>query len=122
MSKPKFTIDLSSEGHNPLEALQALQMLDLECGNHVGNGLRSPLGIYNISIARLASRLENCCSKLEELFKISAHIKAVNDNRDLLEDVLDYLEFSLYAAAEHVDDAKSFVLNSVIFTNMGMKM
>ncbi|NQX80275.1 MAG: hypothetical protein HRT83_07005 [Hyphomicrobiaceae bacterium] len=109
MTKPKFEIYIGDADHDPLEAFHVLRVMDIAFGNHLNNDLRPPLGIYNTSLSRLSGRLEKCSSKLEKLFKTSTHIEAVNDNKHLLEEVLDYLELSLYSAAEHVDDLKLIV-------------
>jgi len=117
--KPKFTIDISDNGTSPLEALQFLSTLDPKVGHHVSNGFRPPLGIYNTSLSRICDKHSKCCKKFEEYFQISHEIKKLQKHRDLLEEIIDYLELSLYATAEHVDDiftiAKGFYDNDASF-------
>lgn len=109
MVKSQYKIDITNSKFSSLEAYQVLQNLDINHGNHLENGLRPPLGIYNTSLSRLCGRLEKCSAKLEELFKGSPNLEAVNSNQYILEETLDYLELSLYAAAEHVDDLKLII-------------
>jgi hypothetical protein len=102
--KPEFYIDIATGGKSSLEALQILSVLDPMKGNHTSNGLRPPLGIYNISILRICDKLIKCCNKLEAYFNSSKKVEALRSETELCEDVIDYLELTLYAAAEHVDD------------------
>jgi len=102
--KPEFNIDISTDGKSSLEALQILSVLDLNEGYHTSNNLRPPLGIYNISISRICKKLIKCCNKLEEYFNSSNKVDALRRNDELCDEVIDYLELALYAAAEHVDD------------------
>lgn len=102
--KPEFNIDLSEGGESVLEALQILSVLDPSEGYHTSNDLRPPLGIYNISISRICDKLTKCCIKLEAYFKSSKKVDDLRREDKLREEVIDYLELALYAAAEHVDD------------------
>jgi len=102
--KPEFKIDISNAGKASLEALEVLSELDPSIGYHIANGLRPPLGIYNISISRIFDKLTKCCTKLEELFHETIKVDELRLKGELREEVIDYIELSLYAAAEHVDD------------------
>lgn len=103
--KPEFNIDISEGGKSALEALQILSVLDPSEGYHISNDLRPPLGIYNTSISRICDKLTKCCIKLEAYFNFSIKLDELRKKEDLREEVIDYLELALYAAAEHVDDA-----------------
>lgn len=102
--KPEFNIDISVGGKSALEALQILSVLDPNKGYHISNDLRPPLGIYNTSISRICDKLTKCCIKLEAYFNFSIKVDELRRKDDLREEVIDYLELALYAAAEHVDD------------------
>ena len=102
--KPEFIIDISADGKSALEALQILSELDPNEGNHTSNNLRPPLGIYNISLSRICSKVTKCCNTLETYFKHSNKVDILRKENALCEEVVDYLELALYAAAEHVDD------------------
>jgi hypothetical protein len=102
--KPNFTIDISDNGTSPLEALQLLSTLDPQIGHHISNGFRPPLGIYNTSLSRICDKHSKCCKKFEKYFQTSHKIKKLHKHHALLDEIIDYLELSLYATAEHVDD------------------
>ncbi|MDT7044062.1 hypothetical protein [Candidatus Nitronereus thalassa] len=102
--KQEFTIDISEGAKSALEALQILTDLDPNEGFHASNDLRPPLGIYNTSISRICDKLTKCCIKLEAYFKSSIKVDDLRRKDELREEVIDYLELALYAAAEHVDD------------------
>lgn len=102
--KPEFNIDISEGGKSALEALQILSVLDPNEGYHISNDLRPPLGIYNTSLSRVCNKVTKCCNTLETYFKSSKKVDALRREDVLREEVIDYLELALYAAAEHVDD------------------
>jgi hypothetical protein len=102
--KPEFRIDISEGAISPLEALHVLSVLDPKEGFHISKNLRPPLGIYNISISRVCDKLIKFCDRLEKYFKTSKKIDVLRVMDDLRQEVIDYLELSLYAAEEHVDD------------------
>jgi hypothetical protein len=102
--KPEFRIDLSEGANTPLEALPILSLLDPKVGFHTSMNLRPPLGIYNVSIARVCDKLIKCCDKLEKYFKASIKLGVLRGKDDLRKEMIDYIELALYAAAEHVDD------------------
>jgi len=90
-----------------------MRTTDQGCGHHA-NGLRSPLGIYNISISRICDKLTRLCRRLEICFQKS-HSLTEHEYNDVKQEVIDYIELSLYAAAEHVDDIES--ITSGFFKN-----
>lgn len=102
--KPEFIIDISTDGKSALEAIQILSVIDPTEGSHISNNLRPPLGIYNISLSRICSKVTKCCNTLETYFKHSNKVDVLRKENVLCEEVIDYLELALYAAAEHVDD------------------
>lgn len=102
--KPEFRIDISEGAISPLEALHVLSVLDPKEGFHISKNLRPPLGIYNISISRVCDKLIKFCNRLETYFNASQSIDVLRGMDDIRQEVIDYLELALYAAAEHVDD------------------
>ncbi|SEM66999.1 hypothetical protein SAMN04489760_13221 [Syntrophus gentianae] len=107
--KPEFKIDVFDSSNSPLEARTALAALDPQVGFHTSRNLRSPLGIYNISLSRLSDKIIRCCDRLERYFKTSTMIDVLRKKVDLQQEVIDYIELALYAAAEHVDDISLIV-------------
>jgi hypothetical protein len=107
--KPEFIIDVSGGSNSPLEALGPLSVLDPRMGFHTSRYLRPPLGIYNVSISRASDKLVKCCNRLERYFKTSTKRDVLKGENDLRQEVIDYLELALYAAAEHVDDVSLIV-------------
>lgn len=111
MSKP--TIKLSRDGiDSPLPALNVLSALKNGASYHEQRDCRHPLGVYNISIARICYKVEKCADKLETYWQTSGGFDS-KDNLDTIRDeIIDYLELTMYAAAEHADDlitiAKTF--------------
>ena len=84
--------------------MQILTVLDPNTGNHIANNLRPPLGIYNISLSRICNKVTKCCGALEKYFNSSSKVDVLQKEDVLRDEVIDYLELALYAAAEHVDD------------------
>lgn len=106
MGKPFFNIDVASETHSNLEAYALLTTL-METGGIIQSGsLRPPLGIYNVSINRVCDKIIRCCTRLEQIFHSSAD---PHQNRGVVQELVDYIELAIYAAAEHVDDIQSIV-------------
>jgi len=111
MSKP--VIEISADGGgSPLPALNILSSLKNGVTYHERRDCRHPLGIYNISIARICDKVAKCADKLEAYWQISGSLDST-DNLDATHgEIIDYLELTMYAAAEHVDDldeiAKTF--------------
>ncbi len=104
--KPEFRINLSKGAAANLTALPFLGAIDPDKGYHTSQNLRRPLGIYNTSISRICEKVIKCCQKLEQYFKASTHIDALRAEREIRQEIIDYIELSLYAAAEHVDDIR----------------
>ena len=63
-----------------------------------------PLGIYNVSITRVCQKLENFCRRLEDYIKAASRLDDLRNLDALRRELIDYIELSIYAAAEHVDD------------------
>lgn len=80
-----------------LPATSALSNLKEDYSYHETRDRRHPLGVYNISVARICSKIKKCAQKMESYWS-GADINAIED------EIIDYLELSIYAAAEHVDD------------------
>ncbi|MEX2197435.1 MAG: hypothetical protein WD886_01385 [Burkholderiales bacterium] len=116
MAKPAFEIDVSHAAQSSLEAHSALATVDPVTCHHLSQKLRLPLGIYNVSIARMADRLISLCARAESYFKAADGLKGLNSKRSLRTELIDFMELAIYAAAEHVDDidsiAKGFYRNT----------
>ena len=106
-SKPEFTINLSTGANSSLEALPLLASIDPAICYHSDLNLRLPLGIYNISVSRICDKLTKCSNKLESYFNKVKYVHDINAASELRQEIIDYIELSLYAAAEHVDDIKN---------------
>lgn len=106
-SKPEYIFDLSEGARSPLEALSWLSVVPSGIGFHESQRLRKPLGIYNTSLQRIFSKLDKCCVKLQAYFEHSNTINGLATASALQAELLDYIELSLYSAAEHVDDIGS---------------
>lgn len=65
------------------------------------------MGIYNVSFSRVSDKVIRLCRRLENYFASSASVSPIRAPDDQMVEVIDYLELSLYAAAEHVDDVDS---------------
>lgn len=107
MTKPLFEIDINPEGQIPLEALLPLSAVDESVCYHTSQNLRMPLGIYHVSVSRVCDKVIRLCSRLEKYFASCVTVNPTGEPDDLMTEVIDYLELSLYAAAEHVDDVDS---------------
>jgi hypothetical protein len=106
MPKPEFVIDLSKDATSSLIAQSRLIAIDTSICYHTTRNLRLPLGIYNNSINRICNKVSKCCKKLEEYFKNANEISMLEHEENLKYEIIDYIELSLYAAAEHVDDIR----------------
>ncbi|MGN6316656.1 hypothetical protein [Trinickia sp.] len=107
MSKPSFVVDIAENSGSNLDAHTPLALTSEERCHHHEIGLRMPLGIYNVSIARVCSKVLRLCHRLETYFDAGHTLQSLESVSDLLEEVIDYVELALYAAAEHVDDIDS---------------
>lgn len=106
-TKPRFAVELSDNALSSLVAHPCLASLDPSIGYHLSRQLRLPLGIYNVSIARVADRLLSFCQRVERYFVAAKTISELAGQRQLRVELIDYLELAIYAAAEHVDDLES---------------
>lgn len=107
MTKPLFEIDITPSGQVPLEVLLHLSEVDESVCHHTSQNLRMPLGIYNVSVSRVCDKIIRLCRRLENYFAWTISGSPSTEPDDLMSEVIDYLELSLYAAAEHVDDIDS---------------
>jgi len=105
--KPKFEIDTAPRFSSSLEAHQVLALLPLDSCYHAAKNLRLPLGIYNVSVSRVCEKVSAFCSRLELYIKASNRLDELHEQRVLRAELIDCIELTLYAAAEHVDDIDS---------------
>ena len=106
-SKPEFFVDISTSVSSHLTVADALSRLKTGSSYHEKRDCRHPLGIYNVSTTRIYRKLRKCCQKLERYLHSAPHVRDLSRYTDIQEEVIDYLELTLYAAAEHVDDVDS---------------
>jgi hypothetical protein len=109
-AKPELRIDLPSQGAGALPALDRLSSLIDAPLHHDKIGVRHPLGIYNLSVARVSNKVVACATKLEALIQTAATLSELHALEKESEELVDYLELCLYAAAEHVDDVESIAV------------
>lgn len=105
-SKPEIVVNLDGQG-SPLKAEIYLSRLEPSTLFHEALDCRHPLGIYNVSIARITKKLIACCSHLEEFLLAAPSVATLPAHKTEQEEVVDYIELCLYAAAEHVDDLEA---------------
>ena len=120
MTKPQFTVDIAPNAQSSLEAHLPLVLLTDELCHHHGNGLRAPLGIYNVSVARICDKLIRLCKRMEMYFLASDTLEPLSSSDDLMQELVDYIELALYAAAEHIDDLDSIA--SGFFNNTRIRL
>lgn len=106
----KSVIEISPDGTgSPLPALNILSSLKNGVAYHEQRDCRHPLGIYNISASRICDKVAKCADKLEAYWQASSSMNTLDAAQG---EIIDYLELTMYAAAEHVDDleeiAKTF--------------
>ena len=113
-----FYVNLSLGASTALEAQSLLESIDNSATYHTLNNLRPALGIYNISTGSVLKKVQQLCLKLEDLFQLVSSISEFNELKekdDFTQGIVDYIELSLYAASNHVDDltliAKHFYQN-----------
>jgi hypothetical protein len=82
-------------------------MLNHENCHHLSQNLRLPLGIYNVSVSRISQKLAGFCRRLEMYFQTSSKLEMLHEKIEVRRELIDYIELSIYAAAEHVDDIDS---------------
>ena len=107
IAKPEFRIDLAVAGSSPLRAETYLSSLKQGASLHEKLDCRHPLGIYNVSIKRILQKLTSCASTLEQYIRVAPSTGELRSHQVEKERVIDYIELSLYAAAEHVDDLEA---------------
>jgi hypothetical protein len=117
MEKPRVRVDVSSGAVTALEAQSLLSQLKPGASLHEKLDRRHPLGVYNVSVSRICSKLRKCCERAEAYWKAGHDIASLQSFKDLREELLDYFELSIYAAAEHVDDVEAIA--SSFFTDQG---
>jgi hypothetical protein len=100
-------VDLDTQTDSPLKAETYLSRLKPNTSFHEALDCRHPLGIYNVSAARILKKLTKCCNHMEEYLLTAPNISALHGNESKQDEVIDYIELCLYAAAEHVDDLES---------------
>lgn len=105
--KPSFAIDIATNAPSSLEAHLPLALMPDEGCFHNANNLRMPLGIYNESTSRVCDKLIRLSQRLETYFQTSATLESLKDSDEVMQEIIDYIELSLYASAEHVDDIDS---------------
>jgi hypothetical protein len=105
-SKPEIVVNLDGQG-SPLKAENYLSRLEPSRSFHEALDCRHPLGIYNVSIARITKKLIACCSRLEEYLLAAPSVASLLEHKTKQEEIVDYIELCLYAAAEHVDDLEA---------------
>ncbi len=113
--KPEFIVDIAEGSDSSLEAHHTLTAINPDEGRHTLQNLRPALGIYNTSISRICDKINKCCGKLEIYFNTSTERKVLLKENALRGEIIDYLELSLYAAAEHVDDIQ--LISKYFFEN-----
>ncbi len=119
MKKPSFTVDIATNAQSSLEAHIPLALITDEGCFHNANNLRMPLGIYNVSVSRVCDKLIRLCQRLETYFKASNTLEPLQASDGVMQELIDYIELSLYAAAEHVDDINSIA--SGFFKNSALR-
>lgn len=107
MTKPFFAVDIATNAQSSLEAHLPLALMTDEGCFHNANNLRMPLGIYNVSTSRVCDKLIRLSRRLETYFQTSATLESLKDSDEVMQEIIDYIELSLYASAEHVDDIDS---------------
>lgn len=98
---------MSTGGLGCLQARALLSSLREGMSYHEQLDRRHPLGIYNVSINRVCSNLQKCCQKAEAYWRAGTTIAALQGHAALRDELVDYFELCIYAAAEHVDDVEA---------------
>lgn len=107
LEKPIFSVDIAKGSHSPLASHLVLTRASDEGCFHTANGLRQPLGIYNVSVSRVCDKVVRLCQRLEAYFAAEDTLGPDAKNDNVMQELIDYMELLLYAAAEHVDDLDS---------------
>lgn len=104
MTKPEIRIPTRMEAPQ-IKALSAFAALYVSSSYHIERDFRHPLGIYNTSLLRISKKISRCADRLEAFWNSNGA------KEDLLGEVVDYLELSMYSAAEHVDDVNRIAMS-----------
>ncbi|WP_208909895.1 hypothetical protein [Paracidovorax avenae] len=105
-----FVIDHSTNIASGIyDSLSRLERIAGSETYHLKNNLRTPLGIYNISISRIFNKTTKLARILEGLFNQENLEKSLPETKT--SDAIDYIELAIYAAAEHIDDIDSIATN-----------
>jgi hypothetical protein len=107
VAKPIFEVDIAPSAQSSLESHLPLAVMVDENYFQQASNLRPPLGIYNISVSRLCDKVIRFCARLEQYFRASSTLTPSKARDDVMQELIDYIELALYAAAEHVDDIDS---------------
>jgi hypothetical protein len=107
--KPVFQVDLAKNAQSGLEAQPLLEMVDNAATYHTAHNLRPALGIYNVSTFRTLKKAKDLCEKLEDYIRLDPDSPDHEFISRAQQALIDYIELSLYAAAEHVDDLEHIV-------------
>lgn len=101
-AKPELRIELDMPA--ALAAQSCLSSLMDGASYHELHDRRHPLGIYSISVGRICSKVRKCAAALEICWQHAKPPEDAAEAHDSYGPVIDYLELTLYAAAEHIDD------------------
>ena len=107
MTKTLFSIDLAPGAASALDAHAPLARVTSEGSFHTAQDMRQPLGIYNHSVSRVCDKVTRMCGRLEAYFRSEGTLEPREENDEVMQLLVDCIELSLYAAAEHVDDIDS---------------
>lgn len=107
--KPTLIVDVEKSAAGALPALSALSTLKDGACFHELHDQRHPLGIYNMSTSRIFDKIKRCCIRLEKYWLLPPYTSELEKEHDLHREIADYLELSLYAAVEHVDDVDAII-------------
>lgn len=100
----QFEIDLREDSQSSLEALPLLETIDNATTHHTRHNLRPALGIYNVSMLRVLHKVTDLCRKIETYSGMEPTDDGSSAREQAARELIDYIELSIYAAAEHVDD------------------
>jgi hypothetical protein len=105
--KPEVIVDLDPSAPTSLLAESYLSCLKDGVSYHETLDTRHPLGIYNVSTNRILKKIRRCCHHLEWYLIEEPTVSALRHDSSRQEELVDYIELCLYAAAEHVDDVEA---------------
>jgi hypothetical protein len=121
VTKPVFEVDIAPTAQSSLEAHLPLVMMTDECYFLQAKNLRPPLGIYNTSVSRVCDKVIRLCSRLEQYFRAPNTLTPSKERDEVMQELIDYIELALYAAAEHVDDIDSIASAFLECSSSGQK-